>query len=194
MIPERDSSFSNLNLSICSLLQVLECYIISIEFFIIPLLSALWIMLPAYLPNPVAALCGGGTPIDNGKNYSDGKRIFGDGKTLSRGEWQKLGLARVHFRQAPVLVLDEPSSSLDPLAEKDILESFADMTKSRIAIIVTHRFSTVRFADRILVVDKGRVVECGSHEELMARRGLYEKMFSHQAETYRWGASRSPSP
>jgi CDP-2,3-bis-(O-geranylgeranyl)-sn-glycerol synthase len=59
----------------------LECYIISIEFFIIPLLSALWIMLPAYLPNPVAALCGGGTPIDNGKNYSDGKRVFGDGKT-----------------------------------------------------------------------------------------------------------------
>jgi CDP-2,3-bis-(O-geranylgeranyl)-sn-glycerol synthase len=59
----------------------LECYIISIEFFIIPLLSALWIMLPAYLPNPVAALCGGGTPIDLGRSFSDGKRVFGDGKT-----------------------------------------------------------------------------------------------------------------
>jgi len=59
----------------------LECYIISIEFLIIPLLSALWIMLPAYLPNPVAALCGGGSPIDCGKNFSDGNRVFGDGKT-----------------------------------------------------------------------------------------------------------------
>jgi CDP-2,3-bis-(O-geranylgeranyl)-sn-glycerol synthase len=79
--PLGNSDFSNLNLSICSLLQVLECYIISIEFFIIPLLSALWIMLPAYLPNPIAALCGGGTPIDFGRKYSDGNRVFGDGKT-----------------------------------------------------------------------------------------------------------------
>jgi CDP-2,3-bis-(O-geranylgeranyl)-sn-glycerol synthase len=73
--------FSNLNVCICSLLQVLECYVISIEFFIKPLIGALWIMLPAYIPNPVAALFGGGTPIDLGKNFSDGKRIFGDGKT-----------------------------------------------------------------------------------------------------------------
>jgi orotate phosphoribosyltransferase len=72
---------SNLNVCICSLLQVLECYIISIEFFTIPLIWAFWIMLPAYIPNPVAALFGGGTPIDLGKNFSDGNRIFGDGKT-----------------------------------------------------------------------------------------------------------------
>jgi CDP-2,3-bis-(O-geranylgeranyl)-sn-glycerol synthase len=75
------SRFSNLNVSACSLLQVLECYIISVDFFIIALLSALWIMLPAYLPNPVAALCGGGSPVDLGRNFSDGRRIFGDGKT-----------------------------------------------------------------------------------------------------------------
>jgi CDP-2,3-bis-(O-geranylgeranyl)-sn-glycerol synthase len=75
------SRFSNLNVSACSLLQVLECYIISVEFFIIPLLSALWIMLPAYLPNPVAALFGGGTPVDLWRNCSDGHRVFGDGKT-----------------------------------------------------------------------------------------------------------------
>ena len=73
---------SNLNVYICCLLQVLECYIISIELFIIPLLAAVWIMLPAYLPNPVAALVGGGTPIDLGKNFSDGKRVLGDGKTF----------------------------------------------------------------------------------------------------------------
>jgi CDP-2,3-bis-(O-geranylgeranyl)-sn-glycerol synthase len=73
---------SYLNVFNCSLLEVLECYIISIDFFIIPLLSAVWIMLPAYIPNPVAALFGGGTPIDFGKNYSDGNRIFGDGKTF----------------------------------------------------------------------------------------------------------------
>jgi CDP-2,3-bis-(O-geranylgeranyl)-sn-glycerol synthase len=76
-----DSRFSNLNVSACSLLQVLECYIISVDFFIIALLSALWIMLPAYLPNPVAALCGGGTPVDLGRNFADGRRVFGDGKT-----------------------------------------------------------------------------------------------------------------
>jgi CDP-2,3-bis-(O-geranylgeranyl)-sn-glycerol synthase len=73
---------SYLNVFICSLLEVLECTIISIDFFIIPLLAAVWIMLPAYIPNPVAALLGGGTPIDFGRNYSDGNRIFGDGKTF----------------------------------------------------------------------------------------------------------------
>ncbi|OPY35970.1 MAG: hypothetical protein A4E35_02248 [Methanoregula sp. PtaU1.Bin051] len=72
---------SNFNVGICCLLVVLECYIISIEAFIIPLLSAVWIMLPAYLPNPVAALCGGGTPIDFKRSYKDGRRILGDGKT-----------------------------------------------------------------------------------------------------------------
>jgi CDP-2,3-bis-(O-geranylgeranyl)-sn-glycerol synthase len=76
-----DSRFSNLNVTACSLLQVLECYIISIDFFIIALLSAFWIMLPAWLPNPVAALLGGGTPVDLGRNFSDGRRVFGDGKT-----------------------------------------------------------------------------------------------------------------
>jgi len=73
---------SNLNVSICCLLQVLECYIISVDLFILSLVSAVWIMLPAYLPNPVAALTGGGTPVDLGRNFSDGKRIFGDGKTF----------------------------------------------------------------------------------------------------------------
>ena len=73
---------SYLNVFICSLLEILECTIISIDFFIIPLLAAVWIMLPAYIPNPTAALFGGGTPIDFGRNYSDGRRIFGDGKTF----------------------------------------------------------------------------------------------------------------
>lgn len=74
-------TISNLNVCLSSLLEVLGCYIISIEFLIIPLFWALWIMLPAYVPNPVAALCGGGTPIDLQRNFSDGNRIFGDGKT-----------------------------------------------------------------------------------------------------------------
>jgi len=73
---------SKINICTCSLLQVLECYIISIDLIIIPLLSAIWIMLPAYLPNSVAAVFGGGTPIDGGRNFSDGRRIFGDGKTF----------------------------------------------------------------------------------------------------------------
>lgn len=74
-------SESNFNVSACSLLEVLECSIISFDIVLIPLISAFWVMLPAYLPNPVAALCGGGLPVDLGRNYSDGKRIFGDGKT-----------------------------------------------------------------------------------------------------------------
>lgn len=73
---------SYLNVFICSLLEILECIIISLDFFIIPLLAAVWIMLPAYIPNPAAVLFGGGTPIDFGRNYSDGHRIFGDGKTF----------------------------------------------------------------------------------------------------------------
>ncbi len=80
---EQNHSFfqSNFNVGACSLLEVLECWIISLEIIVIPILSAFWVMLPAYLPNPVAALCGGGTPIDLGHNYSDGRRVFGDGKT-----------------------------------------------------------------------------------------------------------------
>jgi len=117
-------------------------------------------------------------------------KIFGDGKTLSRGEWQKLGLARIFFRRAPVLVLDEPSSSLDPLVEGEILKNFADLTRSGISIIVSHRFSTIQFADRILVVNDGQVVESGSHEELTEQKGLYEKMFSNQAKVYQTGISR----
>ncbi len=92
---------SNLNVSICCLLQVLECYIISVDSFILSLVSAVWIMLPAYLPNPVAALTGGGTPIDLGRNFSDGKRIFGDGKTfrgLIIGILAGIGIGLVQIR------------------------------------------------------------------------------------------------
>ena len=91
---------SNLNVCACTLLQVLECYIISLDFFLLPLLSAVWIMLPAYLPNPVAALFGGGTPIDLGRNFSDGKRVFGDGKTfrgLFMGTLAGLGIGLVQI-------------------------------------------------------------------------------------------------
>jgi CDP-2,3-bis-(O-geranylgeranyl)-sn-glycerol synthase len=92
---------SNLNVSICCLLQVLECYIISVDLFILSLVSAVWIMLPAYLPNPVAALTGGGTPVDLGRNFSDGKRIFGDGKTfrgLIIGILAGIGIGLVQIR------------------------------------------------------------------------------------------------
>jgi len=104
-----DSRVSNLNVSACSLLQVLECYIISVEFFIIPLLSALWIMLPAWLPNPVAALFGGGTPVDLGRNCPDGHRVFGDGKTyrgLVAGILAGIAIGAVQIQAAGAYGLD----------------------------------------------------------------------------------------
>ena len=98
-----DSRFSNLNVTACSLLQVLECYIISVDFFIIALFSAFWIMLPAWFPNPVAALLGGGTPVDLGRNFSDGRRIFGDGKTwrgLAAGIFAGIAIGLVQIQAA----------------------------------------------------------------------------------------------
>jgi ATP-binding cassette subfamily B protein len=111
-------------------------------------------------------------------------KIFGDGEDLSIGEWQALGLARVFFRDASVFVLDEPTSSLDAKMEETILEQFRERTRGKISVIVSHRFSSARIADKIIVVDSGRIAEIGTHAELMARDGLHARLFRIQRRRY----------
>ncbi|HEX8847531.1 MAG TPA: ABC transporter ATP-binding protein [Pyrinomonadaceae bacterium] len=112
-------------------------------------------------------------------------RRFEGGVDLSGGEWQKIALARAYMRDAQVLILDEPTASLDARAEYEVFRRFAELMRGRMAVIISHRFSTVRMADRIVVLDEGRVVEEGSHSELVARGGLYAELFALQAEGYR---------
>jgi ATP-binding cassette subfamily B protein len=112
-------------------------------------------------------------------------RRFEGGVDLSGGQWQKVALARAYMREAQVLILDEPTAALDARAEYEVFRRFADLTAGKIAIIISHRFSTVRMADRILVLENGGVMEEGSHEELMALGGRYAELFTLQAVGYR---------
>jgi len=111
-------------------------------------------------------------------------RTFEDGADLSGGEWQKLALSRAFMREAQILILDEPTAALDALAEYEVYNRFAELTTGKSTIFVSHRFSTVRMAQQILVLDNGQLVEEGSHTDLMARQGQYAKMFTAQAERY----------
>ena len=112
-------------------------------------------------------------------------RLFEGGHDLSGGEWQRLALARIMYRNADIWILDEPTSSLDPEAEAAIFEELKENLKGRIGIVISHRFSTVRIADRIAVIADGRVSELGSHEELIAAGNRYAELFELQASGYR---------
>ncbi len=112
-------------------------------------------------------------------------RRFDGGVELSGGEWQKVALARAYLREAQVLILDEPTAALDARAEYEVFLRFAELTKGRMAVLISHRFSTVRMADRILVLLGGELVDQGTHEELVARGGLYAELFGLQAAGYR---------
>ena len=112
-------------------------------------------------------------------------RRFRQGVDLSGGEWQKIALARAYMRDAQLLILDEPTAALDARAEYEVFQRFAELTKGRTAVLISHRFSTVRMADRILVLEKGEMVEVGSHEELLAKGGMYAELFDLQASGYR---------
>ena len=113
-------------------------------------------------------------------------RWFADGRELSMGQWQKIALSRAFMRTgATILVLDEPTASMDAAAEAEIFEHFQSLTRDRIAILISHRFSTVRRADLIAVMDDGRIVEHGSHDELIAAQGRYAALFELQAKGYR---------
>ena len=110
---------------------------------------------------------------------------FDKGQQLSGGEWQKIALARAFMRDAQLLILDEPTSSLDPQAEYDVFTRFRELTEGKSAVFISHRFSTVRLANRIIVLENGTVLEEGTHEQLLARNGRYAELFSLQAEAYR---------
>ena len=112
-------------------------------------------------------------------------RRFEGGVDLSGGEWQKIALARAYLRQAQVLILDEPTASLDAQSELEFFERLSDLSEGRMALLISHRFSTVRTADRILVLGQGEIVEQGTHNQLMNQSGRYAEMFTIQAASYR---------
>jgi ATP-binding cassette, subfamily B, bacterial len=112
-------------------------------------------------------------------------RRFDEGLDLSGGEWQKIALARAYMRDAQVLILDEPTAALDARSEYEVFLRFTELVRGRLAVLISHRFSTVRMADRIIVLQGGAIVEQGSHEELVAKGGLYNELFSLQAAGYR---------
>ena len=112
-------------------------------------------------------------------------RRFEGGVDLSGGEWQKVALARAYMRDAQVLILDEPTAALDARAEYEVFIRFSQLVRGRMAVIISHRFSTVRMADRIIVLKNGVVVEDGPHDDLVTRGGLYAELFALQAEGYR---------
>ena len=111
-------------------------------------------------------------------------RRFNNGVDLSGGEWQKIALARAYMKDAQLLILDEPTAALDARAEYEVFQRFADLTKGKTAVLISHRFSTVRMADRILVLNKGELEEIGSHTELLQKNGRYAELFLLQAKGY----------
>jgi ATP-binding cassette subfamily B protein len=117
-------------------------------------------------------------------------RRFEGGAELSLGQWQRVALARALLRDAPLLVLDEPTAAMDPQAEYELYQHFRALAKDRMTLLISHRFSTVRMADLILVLDDGRIIEKGTHDELLAQNGQYARLFNLQAESYQ----RTPDP
>ena len=112
-------------------------------------------------------------------------RRFETGVDLSGGEWQKVALARAYLRDAQLLILDEPTAALDARSEFEVFQRFAELTTGKMALFISHRFSTVRMADRIVVLEKGRIAEEGSHDVLASLGGRYKEMFEMQAASYR---------
>jgi ATP-binding cassette subfamily B protein len=112
-----------------------------------------------------------------------GKRFSG-GVDLSGGQWQKIALARAYMRDAQLVILDEPTAALDARAEHEVFVRFAELMRGRMAVLISHRFSTVRMADKIVFLENGAVLEMGSHEELLAKGGKYKELFELQAKGY----------
>jgi ATP-binding cassette subfamily B protein len=112
-------------------------------------------------------------------------RRFERGLDLSGGEWQKIALARAYLRDAQLLILDEPTASLDARAEREVFSRFSELTAGKMALLISHRFSTVRTADKILVLANEGIIEEGNHAELMRQGGRYSEMFEMQAANYR---------
>jgi len=112
-------------------------------------------------------------------------KAFADGEELSIGEWQKVALARAFLRDSQIIVLDEPTSSMDAKSEYEVFQRFRQLAEGRTAILISHRLSTVRMADCIYVLEAGRIVESGPHEDLVHYGGTYARLFETQAQNYR---------
>jgi len=122
--------------------------------------------------------------LPGGYDQMIGKR-FRNGVELSGGEWQKLAIARAYMRDAEVLILDEPTAALDARAEFEVFQRFKELGAGKTTVLISHRFSSVRMADRILVLSGGRLEAEGSHEALLAEGGRYAELFELQAAGYR---------
>ncbi|ESA33862.1 xenobiotic-transporting atpase [Leptolyngbya sp. Heron Island J] len=121
--------------------------------------------------------------LENGYETILGK-MFSGGVDLSGGQWQKIGLARAFMTNAQILILDEPTAAVDAIAEHDLFQRFRQLTQGKMTFLVSHRFSTVRMADRIVVLEAGKITEVGTHDQLMIQQGRYAEMFELQAESY----------
>ena len=120
-----------------------------------------------------------------------GPQFFG-GSDLSGGQWQRVALARAFFRDAELVILDEPTAALDPRAEAALFSVVRQLFSGRSVVLISHRFATVRLADHIYVLDQGRMIEHGAHDQLMGRNGLYAELFTLQASAF--GLREPPSP
>lgn len=123
--------------------------------------------------------------LPNGMDTTLVKGIYDDGIDLSGGEKQKLMLARALYKDAPVVVLDEPTAALDPIAENELYMKYAELTEGKTSVYISHRLSSTRFCDRIIYIKDGKIAECGTHAELMSKKGLYADMFEIQSHYYK---------
>ena len=125
--------------------------------------------------------------LPNGLNTLMVKNVNEEAVELSGGEVQKLLLARALYKEAPVLILDEPTAALDPIAENELYLQYRDMTKERTSIFISHRFASTRFCDRIVLMEQGSILEEGTHEKLMEQGGRYAELFNVQSQYYQEG-------
>ena len=125
--------------------------------------------------------------LPKGLNTHIGREVYLDGVLLSGGQMQRLMLARALYKNGPILLLDEPTAALDPLAESEIYQKYSDMANNKTSLFISHRLASTRFCDRIILIEDGGIKEEGSHEDLLKLNGEYAKLFEVQSRYYKQG-------